>query len=108
MIGFTGISARAVATASILLAALAAAEAAGAFAVGSCGAYGYGYDFRKVTDARAAAVRKCSGEGCKVVGDLRRGCAAMAIERQEPLRLFRLGGQLASRQGGEYVAAPLL
>lgn len=88
MIGFTGISARAVATASILLAALAAAEAAGAFAVGSCGAYGYGYDFRKVTDARAAAVRKCSGEGCKVVGDLRRGCAAMAIDVKNPCGSF--------------------
>lgn len=88
MIGFTGISARAVATASILLAALAAAEAAGAFAVGSCGAYGYGYDFRKVTDARAAAVRKCSGEGCKVVGDLRRGCAAMAMNVKNPCGSF--------------------
>ena len=33
-------------------------DAAGAFAVGACGAYGYGFDYRFMADARAAAMRK--------------------------------------------------
>jgi len=71
-------------TAGILIAAISAANAAGAFAVGACGAYGYGYDYRKVTDARAAAMKKCSGNACKVVGDIRRGCAALAVDAKHP------------------------
>ncbi len=71
-------------TAGILIAAISAANAAGAFAVGACGAYGYGYDYRKVTDARTAAMKKCSGKACKVVGDIRRGCAALAVDAKHP------------------------
>ena len=71
-------------TAGSLIAAIGAAHAAGAFAVGACGAYGYGYDYRKVTAARAAAMKKCSGNGCKVVGDIRRGCAALAVDAKHP------------------------
>ncbi len=84
MIGVTRSSVLAVAAACILIAAIGAAAAAGAFAVGACGAYGYGYDYRKVSDARAAAVKKCSGAACKVVGDIRRGCAAMAVDAKNP------------------------
>ncbi len=73
-----------VATGCILIAAIGAANAAGAFAVGACGAYGYGYDYRKVTDARTAAMKKCSGKACKVVGDIRRGCAALAVDAKHP------------------------
>ena len=40
-------SALAAATGCILIAAIGVADAAGAFAVGACGAYGYGYDYRK-------------------------------------------------------------
>jgi hypothetical protein len=68
----------------ISLATIGAAAAAGAFAVGACGAYGYGYDYRNVTDARAAALTKCSGHACKVIGVIRRGCAAMAIDAKNP------------------------
>ncbi len=71
-------------TAGTLIAAIGAAHAAGAFAVGACGAYGYGYDYRKVTDARTAAIKKCSGHACKVVGDIRRGCAALAVDAKHP------------------------
>ena len=71
-------------TVGILIAAIGAAHAAGAFAVGVCGAYGYGYDYRKVTDARTAAMKKCSGNTCKVVGDIRRGCAALAVDAKYP------------------------
>ena len=73
-----------VATGCILIAAIGAANAAGAFAVGACGAYGYGYDYRKVTDARTAAMKKCSGNACKVVGEIRRGCAALAVDAKHP------------------------
>ena len=88
MIRLLRTAARPVATASFLMAALAAAHAAGAFAIGACGAYGYGYDFRKVTDARVAALKKCSGNACKVVGTIRRGCAAMAVDAKHPCGSF--------------------
>ena len=88
MIGLLRMAARAVAAAFFLIAALGAAHAAGALAVGTCGAYGYGYDFHKVTDARAAAMRKCTGNGCKVVGTIRRGCTAMAVDVKHPCGSF--------------------
>jgi Domain of unknown function (DUF4189) len=59
----------AVAAASLLLATVSAAQAAGAFAVGACG---------------AAAAQKCSGTLCKVVGAIRRGCAALAVDAKNP------------------------
>ncbi len=88
MIRLLRTAARPVATASFLMAALAAAHAAGAFAIGACGAYGYGYDFRKVTDARVAALKKCSGNACTVVGTIRRGCVAMAVDAKHPCGSF--------------------
>jgi hypothetical protein len=77
-----------VATAGVLIVMIGVAEAAGAFAVGACGAYGYGFDFRKVTDARTAAMKKCSGSDCQIVGDMRRGCAAVAIDAKNPCGSF--------------------
>ena len=88
MIGLLRMAARALVAAFFLIAAFGAAHAAGALAVGTCGAYGYGYDFRKVTDARAAAMRKCTGNTCKVVGIIRRGCAAMAVDVKHPCGSF--------------------
>ena len=41
-----------------------------------------------MTDARAAAMRKCTGNGCKVVGTIRRGCAAMAVDVKHPCGSF--------------------
>src|SRR5579863_9169449 len=84
MIGFTRKSALAIAIGCILIAANGTARAAGAFAVGACGAYGYGYDYRKPADARTAAMKKCSGKACKVVGEIRRGCAALAVDAKHP------------------------
>jgi hypothetical protein len=83
-----GTAARTFAAAIILIAALGAAHAAGALAVGACGAYGYGYDFRKIADARVAAMRKCTGNACKIVGTIRRGCAAMAVDAKRPCGSF--------------------
>jgi uncharacterized protein DUF4189 len=83
-----GTAARTFAAVFILIATLGAAHAAGALAVGACGAYGYGYDFRKTADARVAAMRKCTGNGCKIVGTIRRGCAAMAVDAKQPCGSF--------------------
>jgi hypothetical protein len=77
-------SALAAATACFLIAGIGAAGAAGALAVGACGAYGYGFDFHKAADARIAAVKKCAGGDCKVVGVMRRGCAAMSVDAKNP------------------------
>ena len=63
---------------------IGAANAAGALAVGVCGAYGYGFDYSKIADARVAALGKCSGGRCKVVGVIRKGCAAMAVDAKNP------------------------
>jgi hypothetical protein len=67
-----------------LIAAVEAAQAAGAFAVGACGAYGYGYDYRNASDARSAAIKKCSASSCKIIGSINRGCAAMAVDAKNP------------------------
>jgi hypothetical protein len=88
MFSFTRNTALATATACFLAGMIGVADAAGALAVGACGAYGYGYDFRNVTDARAAAMKKCSGTGCKIVGVIRRGCAAMAVDAKHPCGSF--------------------
>jgi uncharacterized protein DUF4189 len=88
MPGFRRFSAPAIAAACVLFAMIGAAEAAGALAVGVCGAYGYGFDFRNVTEARAAAMKKCAGGVCKLVGDMRKGCAAIAIDAKNPCGSF--------------------
>jgi Domain of unknown function (DUF4189) len=88
MIRVLRIAARGLAAAFIVVGALGAAHAAGALAVGTCGAYGYGYDFRKADDARVAAMRKCTGNGCKIVATIRRGCAAMAVDAEQPCGSF--------------------
>jgi hypothetical protein len=71
-----------------LLALAGVAAAAGAFAVGACGAYGYSFDYRSEADARSAAIKKCAGGDCKVVGVMRRGCAAMAVDAKNPCGSF--------------------
>jgi len=88
MIGIGRNFALAGATVWLLAAAIGAAQAAGALAVGTCGAYGYGFDYHKVADARAAAMSKCSGGSCKIVGVVRRGCAAMAVDAKNPCGSF--------------------
>lgn len=88
MTGCLRLAARALAAACCLFAVLGAAHAAGALAVGACGAYGYGYDFHDLADARVAAIRKCTGKGCKVVGTIRRGCAAVAADAKRPCGSF--------------------
>jgi hypothetical protein len=73
---------------ALLIVAIGTAQAAGALAVGVCGAYGYGFDYSNVNDASAAAMSKCSGGHCKVVGVVHKGCAAMAVDAKNPCGSF--------------------
>jgi hypothetical protein len=58
------------------------AWAAGAFAVGKCGAYGQAYDYPAVETARAAALKRCKG-ACTAV-TMKRACAAFAVDMTNP------------------------
>ena len=49
--------------------------AAGAFAIGKCGAYGQAYDYAGEADARAAALKQCKG-GCPTTLTMKHACAA--------------------------------
>jgi Domain of unknown function (DUF4189) len=68
----------AVAAASLSLGAIGASHGAGALAIGTCGAYGFAYDYAKEAAANRAALGKCAG-GCKVV-PVNRACGAIAID----------------------------
>jgi hypothetical protein len=70
---------------TLLLAAsrfISDAWAAGAFAVGKCGAYGQAYDYPAEDSARIAALRQCKGQ-CTAV-TMKRACAALAIDLRNP------------------------
>jgi hypothetical protein len=66
------------ATAAMLANSIVGVDAAGAFAVGDCGAYGYSYDYPQPDAAKEAALGKCSGN-CKVI-PVKRACAAFAVD----------------------------
>ena len=57
--------------------------AAGAFAIGKCGAYGRAYDYPAESAARVAALRQCKGGGCKTI-TMKRACAAFAVDMANP------------------------
>jgi Domain of unknown function (DUF4189) len=80
-------TARAPATVALaLLFALAGSAptlAAGAFAIGKCGAYGQAYDYPAETTARAAALKQCKGE-CTTTVTMKRACAAFAVDMTNP------------------------
>ncbi len=56
--------------------------AAGAFAVGKCGAYGHAFDYPSAKAALAAAASKCEGN-CTTV-TMNKACAALAIDMTNP------------------------
>ena len=58
------------------------ASAAGALAVGQCGAYGQAFDFPAQAAATAAAKKQCKGE-CTTV-TMSRACAAFAVDLTNP------------------------
>jgi hypothetical protein len=77
MTRFGLIAAGAVAAASLWIGGVTA-NAAGALAIGNCGAYGFAYDYKQEAAAAQAALGKCAG-GCKVV-QVKRACGAIAID----------------------------
>ena len=60
----------------------ASALAAGALAVGQCGAYGQAFDFPAQAAATAAAKKQCQGD-CTTVS-MSRSCAAFAVDMKNP------------------------
>jgi hypothetical protein len=85
-----------VAAAGLTFAAVAGTQAAGALAVGTCGAYGFAYDYSQADQARTAALKKCKGT-CKVVAPMKRDCAALAIDGRNVCGAF--GYAAAARLG---------
>ena len=72
------------ATATLMLVAVNTARAAGALAIGACGAFGEAFDFGTVEEARQSALSKCVGDTCRVVTTARHGCAAFAVDFANP------------------------
>lgn len=72
------------ATATLMFVAVNTARAAGALAIGSCGAFGEAHDFRTIEEARKSALSKCQGDTCRVVATAKRGCAAFAVDFVNP------------------------
>ena len=68
------------AIATLMAVTLNTARAAGALAIGACGAFGEAYDFRAIEDARKSALAKCQADTCRVVTTVKRGCAAFAVD----------------------------
>src|SRR5947209_15930151 len=58
------------------------AQAAGAFAVGKCGAYGQAIDYPAEQAALAAARKQCRGQ-CSTV-TMKKACAALAVDMTNP------------------------
>jgi hypothetical protein len=58
------------------------AQAAGALAVGKCGAYGQAFDYAREGVAVAAARKQCNGD-CTLV-TMKRACAAFAVDLKNP------------------------
>jgi len=72
------------ATATLMLVTFNAARAAGALAIGSCGAFGEAFDFGTADEARQSALSKCQGDACRVVTTAKRDCAAFAVDFTNP------------------------
>lgn len=70
-----------------MIAALAAdmtpAAAAGALAIGKCGAYGQAFDYPAEASARLAARRQCKG-ACATTVTMKRACAALSLDMTNP------------------------
>ncbi|MBS0531492.1 MAG: DUF4189 domain-containing protein, partial [Proteobacteria bacterium] len=65
-----------------LLGFAAPAHAAGAFAIGKCGAYGQAFDYPAEAAAIAAARKQCAGD-CTTV-TMKRSCAALSVDMKNP------------------------
>ena len=65
-----------------IAAPIAPADAAGALAVGKCGAYGHAFDFKDARAAMDAAQKQCKGN-CKAI-PMKRACAALSVDMANP------------------------
>ncbi|HZP77595.1 MAG TPA: DUF4189 domain-containing protein [Pseudolabrys sp.] len=72
------------ATTALMVVTFATAQAAGALAIGACGAYGQAYDFPSANAATERALSECKGQACRVVTSFKRGCAAYAVDGTNP------------------------
>jgi hypothetical protein len=57
--------------------------AAGAMAIGKCGAFGYAYDYARAASAEDAAKAKCKGN-CPTTVAMNRACAAFSVDMSNP------------------------
>lgn len=80
MMSFCRALARAALAGAFMISAIALVQAAGALAIGPCGAYGVAYDLARDTAARTEAMHKCGRPNCKVAASLKRNCAAFAVD----------------------------
>ncbi len=62
--------------------ASASVFAAGALAIGKCGAYGQAFDYPAEQGARSAALKQCKGD-CSAV-TMKRACAALSLDMTKP------------------------
>lgn len=79
------------AIATMMFVTVTVARAAGALAVGACGAYGAAHDYESISAARDSALSKCQGDDCRVVTTSKRGCAAFAVDYANPCGAFGWG-----------------
>lgn len=77
-----GRAAAALIVAAVCWSIAGSSQAAGAFAVGRCGAFGQAFDFPTVAAARAAARKQCDG-ACTTV-TMKHACAALSIDMKNP------------------------
>jgi uncharacterized protein DUF4189 len=73
---------RAIFAVALIFAAAGPSQAAGAFAIGKCGAYGQAIDYPAETGALAAARKQCKGQ-CSTV-TMKKACAAFAVDMSNP------------------------
>ena len=97
MTAFGRVFARMALAGALVVSVFGLAHAAGALAIGPCGAYGVAYDHPGDDAARAEALRKCTGKGCKVVASMKRNCAAFAVDMRNACGSY--GFAAASRLG---------
>jgi hypothetical protein len=84
MRGFRRTILRALTISAITVAGIGMAAAAGALAVGQCGAYGQAFGYRDLDGAQTSALEQCKSPGCRIVAALRGSCAALAVDVTNP------------------------
>ncbi len=84
MVGALVAGALMLATVTLMSVVMTTARAAGALAVGKCGAYGQAFDYADSAGARETALAQCQGPDCQVVTEFARACAALAVDIADP------------------------